>query len=206
MPAPTPHPEKPQLRRLCRQRAAALATQAPTWSAALCRVVLDSSEYQGAAAIMLFLPLPPPAVEPDLAPIAAAALAAGKIVCLPRIDWDTGVMEPAAITSLDSLTTTRHGIREPLPPPHSQPIPIEQLALILVPGLAFDERGNRLGRGAGYYDRFLAARRPPQSGRPGAIACGVCFEAQLLDRIPTDPWDVPMNTLATERRLVRLRP
>jgi 5-formyltetrahydrofolate cyclo-ligase len=191
---------KRQVRAEARQRAEAAAQNLPEWSAALCREVLTSGLYRSASTLMLFLPLPPPASEPDLTAVAIDALASQKRLCLPRIDWEAGAMEPAAIDSLDTLVTTRHGVREPAPPPASRPVPIEELDLILVPGLAFDLFGNRLGRGAGFYDRFLAGRQP------GAVACGICFESQVIDRIPTDPWDIPVNVLATERRLITLRP
>jgi 5-formyltetrahydrofolate cyclo-ligase len=192
--ASSAHADKQELRRQLRAKAAPMVPHAPRWSVEICERLIASPLYERADSLMLFLPLPPPALEPDLTAVAEHALAAGKRLCLPRVDWEAGVMEPAALTTLDGLTTTRHGMREPPPPPASLPILVEELDLILVPGLAFDLTGNRLGRGAGFYDRFLAGRRP------GTIACGVCFEAQLVDRIPTDSWDVPMNTIATERR------
>src|SRR5690606_18813616 len=106
-------------------------------------------------------------------------------------------MTPAIVADPGSLPAGRFGVRAPSP--QARAVPLAEIDLILVPGLAFDTEGNRLGRGAGFYDRFLATREgaaPP--------ACGVCFEAQLVDRIPTEPWDVPMNAVVTERRLVTL--
>lgn len=189
---------KRRLRQEIRERVSTFAPQIPAWSAQLRALLGGADFFQRARALMAFIPLPPPAAEPDLLPLLGEALAGGRAVCLPRVDWEAGVMEPAAITSLESLVTTRHGLREP--PPLSNPVALEDLDLILVPGLAFDACGNRLGRGAGFYDRFLAACVPDTT------VCGVCFEAQLVDRIPTDDWDLPVNIVATERRLIRLQP
>ena len=88
----------------------------------------------------------------------------------------------------------RYGILEP--PAGTREIPISNLDLVLVPGLAFDTAGHRLGRGAGFYDRFLA------DPNLRAVTCGVGFEAQLLDNVPIDQWDIPLQAVATERRLV----
>jgi 5-formyltetrahydrofolate cyclo-ligase len=73
---------------------------------------------------------------------------------------------------------------------------ISDLDLIVVPGLAFDSTGQRLGRGAGFYDRFLA------NPTLRAFTCGVGFEVQLLDNLPIDRWDMPLHAIATERRLL----
>jgi 5-formyltetrahydrofolate cyclo-ligase len=192
----TPHALKQEIRRRSREQSTAIAADADRLSPAIQDLLASSSLWQNARSILAFLPLPRPAAEPDLSPLFAAALAQGRRVCLPRIDWQTGQMQPAVIASLEDLETTKHGVRQPRP--GSPAVPLSEIDLILVPGLAFDLKGNRLGRGAGFYDRFLAQRTV------GPPACGICFEAQLVDRIPTEPWDVPMNGLATERRLVTL--
>jgi len=70
--------------------------------------------------------------------------------------------------------------------------------MILVPGLAFDHRGNRLGRGKGYYDRFLS--RP---GMARALKVGVCWKLQIVNDVPTSPHDVPMDWIVTEEGIVR---
>ena len=77
------------------------------------------------------------------------------------------------------------------------PVPVDSLDAVVVPGLAFDRAGNRLGRGAGVYDRFLASL-PPTTLRIGLIP-----SALLVDRLPTDPHDVPMHAVVTEHGIVR---
>ena len=73
--------------------------------------------------------------------------------------------------------------------PEGEAFPLEHVDLILVPGMAFDRRGNRLGRGKGYYDRLLA--------RMPAVKIGVCFAFQHLDHVPVDNRDVPMDRVVS---------
>jgi 5-formyltetrahydrofolate cyclo-ligase len=81
-------------------------------------------------------------------------------------------------------------------PRDATPVPAASISAVLVPGLAFDRHGGRLGRGAGIYDRFLATL-PAATLRIGLIP-----SAFLVERLPTDPHDVPMHAVATERELV----
>lgn len=70
--------------------------------------------------------------------------------------------------------------------------------LVVVPGVAFDSMGRRLGRGYGYYDRFLA-------GLPGSVVTvGLAFSWQLLPEVPVDSWDVPVDVVVTEDRAIRI--
>ncbi|MGI6697142.1 MAG: 5-formyltetrahydrofolate cyclo-ligase [Clostridiales bacterium] len=90
------------------------------------------------------------------------------------------------------------GVPEPAPE-YIRPFPSEDLDLILVPGVAFDEKGFRLGYGAGYYDRFFErlTRRVP--------SIGLAFELQIIDRVPADPTDQPVDYIITEKRLIDCR-
>ncbi|MCP5024709.1 MAG: 5-formyltetrahydrofolate cyclo-ligase [Actinomycetia bacterium] len=82
------------------------------------------------------------------------------------------------------------------PAADSPVISVEEIAVVLVPGLAFDRHGIRLGRGAGYFDRFLADL--PASSH----LVGVCAEARMVDRLPREPHDIPMTHLLTEAGLI----
>ena len=75
-------------------------------------------------------------------------------------------------------------------------VPVEELDLILVPGVAFDKKCNRLGRGGGFYDRFL------DSVPPIVKTCGVSFEAQVVRLVPTRPHDRALDAVITESRLI----
>lgn len=133
--------------------------------------------------------------ELSLDPFITAALADGKIICIPRIDWANKSMAPVAISNLaDDLQTGRYDIR--VPKPGCAMLEPAQLDVILLPGLAFDRAGNRLGRGAGFYDRFISALHDA-GHRPTLI--GVCYHAQIVDSVPTEPHDHRVDRVITER-------
>ena len=161
-------------------------------SAAVAQTLLAQPCVANASAVLLFMPKPH---EPDLSSLARALIASGVCVCLPRIDWEEGTFEPARVTSVDQgLEIRRYDVPEP--PPDAPRIDLAALDAVLAPGLAFDRAGNRLGDGAGMYDRFLSDR----SVR--AWVCGVGFESQLVARLPTGPNDQRLDAVATDRRLL----
>lgn len=73
---------------------------------------------------------------------------------------------------------------------------LDQIDLIIVPGVAFDKHLNRMGRGRGFYDRLLKTT-------PQAFKIGIAFDFQILDEIPTDPFDVPMNAVVGESMMIK---
>ena len=99
------------------------------------------------------------------------------------------------VSDTSTLQTGYFGIPEPDPHVHPSVIP-NDLDLILVPGLAFDPKGNRLGQGAGHYDRYL-------SQIPNTPTIGITYGSQLLPDIPTEPHDLPMTYLASDRGVVK---
>ena len=106
-------------------------------------------------------------------------------------------MMPVEVRSLThDLAENSLGIREPV---SGVPIPTSMIDLVIVPGLGFDEKGNRLGRGRGFYDRFLAH---PQLR---AVKCALAFEEQLCPEVPCDPLDVGVDILVTDVKLRRAR-
>jgi 5-formyltetrahydrofolate cyclo-ligase len=151
----------------------------------------------------------PTAKEVDVGPAAEACLKQRISVCLPRAAWDTSAHEPAqpAISpatvgswSREQLVETKFGIFEP--PPGAPTVDLARLDLIVVPGLVFDTRGGRLGKGGGFYDRFLS--------QPGlrAAKIGVALDEQVLDNgeeVPKDSWDVSLDGLVTPTRTLVFR-
>ena len=151
-------------------------------------------EYQRAATVMLFVALPD---EIETLPIIRDALAAGKRVVLPKVDTRHHTMEAHLIEDPDrDLAPGAMGILEPRDCPT---VPHDQVDLVVVPARGFDRQGNRLGRGAGYYDRYMS--------RPGfrAVRCGVAHSLQVLDHLPHDPHDLPVDILVTEQGAMRFR-
>jgi 5-formyltetrahydrofolate cyclo-ligase len=110
----------------------------------------------------------------------------GKTVYLPKVISDED-MVLCRYTGAESLREGAFGIMEPAGAELSV---VEAVDVVLVPGMAFDAEGNRLGRGKGYYDRFLKSLSNP---RPRLI--GVCFDFQKVDMVPTEPTDVKVDVI-----------
>lgn len=142
---------------------------------------------------MLFLSMPG---EVDTAPLAQRAWQDGKRVLAPQVSWEQHRLLPIEIRSLGSadISIGEMGIREPIA---GSPVPIRDINLVIVPGMAFDRSGNRLGRGRGFYDRFLS--RPDFSG----IACALAFHEQIVDILPADTHDIPVAMIATDTEIIR---
>ncbi|MBL4697550.1 MAG: 5-formyltetrahydrofolate cyclo-ligase [Phycisphaerales bacterium] len=183
-------PTKPALRSTLKATLAAIPPQDRTnQSNQLTPHLLTSNLYQAAATILAYAALP---TEISLDPFITLALAEGKRICIPTINWESKAMQPAQILNLDTdLEIGRYGVRTPLPScPLVEP---NEINLILIPGLAFDRDFNRLGRGAGFYDRLIDSLPTP---RPPLV--GVCFASQIVANVPTEPHDHPMDRVITE--------
>ncbi len=157
--------------------------------------VTRTSDFQNARVVMIYLSTPE---EVDTAPIALRCWQAGKTVVAPKVFWDQKRMLPVEISSLQTgLKSTRPGFSEPI---GGKPVPIDMIDLVIVPGLGFTASGLRIGRGLGFYDRFLAL--PDFVGR----SCGLAFEAQIVESLPTLDHDVPLSMLVTEQGVRRFAP
>jgi len=148
--------------------------------------------WKRAQSVLLFAPLPE---ELDVWPLLAEALAAGKRVALLRFEPESKTYAARQIENPDTDLLVGHfGIREPKE--QCARLSSNGVELILVPGVAFDLQGRRLGRGKGYYDRLLAVMR--------GARCGVAFDQQLAPEIPVGAHDAKMNCLLTPTRWVEL--
>ena len=176
---------KHDLRREIKAALAALpAASAAAEDAAICRLILQKQIWQQADTVFCYVPA---GNELDITPLLIAALETGKALCVPLITGD-GIMEARRIASLDALRKGSFGIPEP--PTDTPPVPPESIDLVILPGLAFDPRTHaRLGKGGGYYDRFL-----PGCGGYKLAPCRLC---QLRDDIPSEPHDVKVDEVLT---------
>ena len=185
--------EKAQAREEIARRLAELsAERRREASARIRRLVADLPEFDHAAAVMLFVSLPD---EVYTLPILTDALGAGKAVALPKVDKKAKRMDARLLGDVEAdLVPGVFGIPEPR---DCEVIAPGQIDFVLVPARGFDRRGNRLGRGGGYYDTYMA--------QPGfrATRCGVAFAAQVLDEVPHDPHDLPVEILVTEDGVLR---
>lgn len=156
------------------------------------RNLFEQAEYCKANVVMVFLSLP---TEIDTSPIVLRAWQDRKRVLAPKVSWNQRRMLPVEIRSLtDELVVSGMGIREPVA---GIPFPVAMIDLVIVPGLGFDEFGNRLGRGRGFYDRFLA--HPDFRG----VACALAFEEQMTPSVPVGPLDRHVNMLVTDAKVRR---
>lgn len=157
-----------------------------------CQLLFQQQEFTKSEVLMVFLSLP---AEIDTSPIVLRAWQERKRVLAPKVSWNQRRMLPIEIRSMtDDLTVSTMGIREPV---SGIPIPIAIIDLVIVPGLAFDEYGNRLGRGRGFYDRFLA--HPEFQG----VSCALGFEEQMVPNVPVGPLDKPVDMVVTDEKVRR---
>lgn len=171
---------KQRLRQLVRHEKHKHKGEFKAWSQDICTRVAEASVWQQARNVLLYHALPD---EPDLQTLLDEGLRAGKTVLLPVVVGDD--LELRHYEGADSLREGAFHILEPqgqLFPPSRY----DEIELALVPGMAFDRDGHRLGRGRGYYDRLL-----PRLSR--AHLLGICFPFQLLDEIPSEPHDMPVH-------------
>lgn len=136
-------------------------------------------EVKGAKTLLLFYGV---GREPDTTPVIKALLAQGKRVCLPRC-LPGGQMEAAAITGLDGLVPSSYHIPEP--GVACPTVAREEIDVILAPNLCCDRAGYRLGRGGGYYDRYLAGY--------GGFTVALCPAAWLQESLPREDHDRPVD-------------
>lgn len=180
---------KAMLRGEMRAKLAALSPEARQQeSNRLCQRFSESVFWRAAKAILFYAPLPD---EPDVWPLLAASLSDHRTYGLPRYVPEAGNYEARQVRVIPAdLVAGRFGIREP-----SGTCPLLDLVqfdLVLVPGLAFDLTGGRLGRGRGFYDRLLAGF--------GGKKCGVAFEEQITTVVPMEIGDVRMDAILTPSR------
>jgi len=159
-------------------------------SARLAKRVQGLAEFRRAKFVALYLAL---ADEVQTAPLVAACHAARKKVCTPVFDAVKKNYRFAWLTPRTKLHAAHFGVLEPVRPRRvAAPRKIE---LALVPGVAFDRAGHRLGHGRGYFDQLLN----------GLAACkvGLAFEAQLVARVPHAAHDIEMDVVVTEKKIYR---
>ena len=185
--------EKTQARQAIQRALTELTPQQrQQYSARATRQLMALTEYQRAKTVLYFVAMEG---EIDTLPLIAAALRTGKRVAVPKVDRVRRTMQAHAITEPgEQIRPGAYGIPEPVT---RTVVPVEEIDLVLVPALGFGLRGHRLGRGAGYYDRYLCS--------PGlrAVKCGFAFDAQVLGDLPCDEHDVPVDVIVTERRTIR---
>ena len=197
--------EKKRLRRLMSQELRAYTSaELALLSEDTCSLILSNPRVIAADTVVAFWPLPD---EVDIRPAIRELYQQGKTVLLPRVVSDTE-MVLCLYEGDDSLTEGAYGIMEPAIGNEQFAMDNGQMSMdneqfvmnnydclcslgavaVLVPGRAFDHDGHRLGRGKGYYDRFLTSC-------PEAHTIAVCYPFQIIDNVPTNQYDIPVKEL-----------
>ncbi len=171
-------------------RRAASPGQRVKSSEAACERMVRHPRFQSARTLALFSSI---REEVETAPLARETLRRGARLVYPRVEGEQIVFRE--IRGEEDFVPSRFGMLEPAP--SCPKVEWDALDFVLVPGLAFDPRGNRLGYGKGFYDRALGRLRPE------ALTVGFCHDFQILDRVPAGPGDVPVQEIVSGERHVR---
>ncbi len=166
--------------------------QRTAWSDAITGRILDLPEYREAATVMVFLSF---TTEYDTTGIMKEAFRQGKTVCAPRVDWSSWRIVPVQMRSADDIMTDEHKINEPA---GNERVSVDTIDLVLVPGLAFDITGHRVGRGGGFYDRFLSR------ADLRAFRLAPTFDFQIRSSVPCDDHDQRVDMILSPTKTLRI--
>lgn len=180
---------KQRLRTDAKNRRAALS---PSVAADFSRVIADTvlGFLQPDEPVLAYAAKPP---EVDTYPLISALLARGTPVAVPIIERETCTLRISYIRTMDILIESTFHVPEPIG--NEIPVDPSEIFTILVPMVAFDRTGSRLGYGAGYYDRFLTTY-------PHMRKIGIAFSCQEIASIPCDPFDIKMDYIITEQGVI----
>lgn len=188
--------EKRRLRReMLERRDAFPAVNRVIHSAAILQRLFELAAMQSAKWVQFYVSY---GSEVETVGMIAHALTHGKRVAVPKVEGESRLILSELCNPARELTPGWRGIPEPKPE-FVRPVGLEEMNLLVVPGIAFDDKGNRLGQGAGYYDRLLAC----VSDRIPIVA--LAFELQVIPELSTSPNDVRMNLIVTEKRVIECR-
>ena len=173
--------DKKELRRAIRERKRAMTEEEiVSRSAKLGALFTQSDAYKNAKTIYGYLPYNQ---EVRTVPMLEQALKDGKKVAVPKVYGDE--MKFLYLDDLSKVSKGYAGIPEPIA---DEPVADDKTALVLMPGLAFDPEGHRIGYGGGFYDKFLAAE-------PNHPTLALCYEFQMLPALDTEEHDIPVDTV-----------
>ena len=171
--------DKKELRRQIREQKRAMTEEEiVARSEALGKLFRASQLYQQAKTIYGYLPYNQ---EVRTVPMLEQAILDGKQVAVPKVIGDDMVF--IYLTDMNQVEKGYAGIPEPIA---NEPIATDETALVLMPGLAFDPQGHRIGYGGGFYDRFLEKE-------PNHPTLALCYEFQMLEHLETEEHDIPVN-------------
>ncbi len=162
--------------------------------------IKDTEEYKNSKSIMVYMDFKN---EVNTKAFINEALSEGKKIIIPYTDVEKVLIIPVEINSLDDLVLCKFGYLEPKKEALNNPYDIEKIELIIVPGVAFDKRKNRIGFGKGYYDKFLRNRNALTKEITLAKAFALAYEFQVFEEIPAEEHDIKMDKIFTEENVYR---
>jgi 5-formyltetrahydrofolate cyclo-ligase len=183
----SPDPKSPLREKLTQLRNQVDPTYAELASQGIWNILCKLNEFDKAKGIGAFASTPS---EINTYSILEGSLELGKKLYLPKVLKDKNHFHFYPVLNFKTLTKGAFGILEPS---GHKPADWEEIDLVLVPGLAFDLTGNRLGFGKGYYDRVL-----PQL-KKSILTIGLGYSFQIVDKIPAEPHDVPLKAVLSEK-------
>lgn len=173
--------DKKALRREIREKKRAMSeSEIVRRSERLGELFATTEAYRNAKSVYGYLPYNQ---EVRTVPMLEKALADGKRVAVPKVYGDT--MRFIWLDDLSKVEKSEMGIPEPV---EDGPVADDETALVLMPGVAFTENGDRMGYGGGYYDRFLA-------GEPNHPTVALCYGFQMVETLPTEEFDIPVDVV-----------
>lgn len=150
-----------------------------------------SSFYENSKTVFIYVSF---RSEVDTIRIINDLLSNGKTVCVPKVNRDKKEMEAYRINSIEDLQKGYFGILEPRA--SCKKVENTDIDLVLMPGLAFDRTGGRVGYGGGFYDRFL------KTVNPGTLKIALAYHFQVLDEVPMEPCDIKIDGILTDDGLI----
>ncbi len=178
--------EKDAIRKMVIEKIKAMSHQHKVEeSKSICEKLYNSQLWQKSLKVFAFAPMNS---EVDIWELLVKGLKEGKTIALPFYIKQGNIYQPRIVRDLEKdVVKGKMGIREPKE--ECEKLSMKEVDLILVPGVAFSPKGDRLGRGKGYYDKMLAEAH--------GIKCGVCFECQYGWDVPVEPHDIKLDCIVT---------
>jgi 5-formyltetrahydrofolate cyclo-ligase len=184
--------KKKTRQRVLQQRRAFSATEKTPAEQRMLKFLQSWDVFRQAKTIHIFISKTD---EPDTSPIIESAWESGKTVAVPCVVPESFELFHSQLKSFEDLSSGALGVLEPSPEGRIAMNP-ESFDLVIIPGVAFDRQGGRLGYGKGYYDRFLE--------QTTAFRLALAFNFQVLEKVPTEKHDVPMNGILTESGIIEV--
>lgn len=161
-------------------------------SRSACLNLISTPQFRQASVVMMYMAFP---YETDAADAIVYAWQNNKKIAVPKVNWNEKNMSPVLIDSLEEnqFSLEKYGLKNPV---NGETIELDSIDLVVTPAIGYDNSGNRLGHGGGYYDGFFAEKNLK------AIRCGFVFSEQIIDSVPVNEWDKTVDMVVTDQDVI----